>query len=170
MHPFLNHYQTNPTPAADCTNTGTTGAWNGATGNSGGFQDWEIDLSAYTGKQVEVSITYAQDFATQGLGVFLDARPDPQERRGRRSTGFETGLAPLGGPARPPAPSNAATWVARGAVGFADGPGIATEDTLLLGLRPRGRDGPHEARPADGRRDALLPRALDDLPTDFVNA
>ena len=47
--------------------------WNAATGNSGGFQDWEVDLTAFAGKQVEVSITYAQDFGTAGLGVFVDA-------------------------------------------------------------------------------------------------
>ena len=34
---------TAPTPAR-------TGAWNGATGNSGGFQDWEIDLSRLQGQ------------------------------------------------------------------------------------------------------------------------
>jgi bacillopeptidase F (M6 metalloprotease family) len=48
------------------------GSWNAATGNSAGFQDWKVDLSAYAGKQVEVSITYASDPGTQGLGVFVD--------------------------------------------------------------------------------------------------
>ena len=54
-----------PTPA-------TTGTWNAATGNSGGFQDWKFDLSAYAGKQVELSITYVSDPGFQGLGVFVD--------------------------------------------------------------------------------------------------
>ena len=134
IHPFLNRYQTNPTSAADCTNTGTTGKWNGATGNSGGFQDWEIDLSAYKGKQVEVSITYVQDFAVPGLGVFVDRLQILKDGAVTESNGFETGLAPwVAGP--PPAGTeNNAAWVARGAVGFAEGPGIATEDTMLWGF------------------------------------
>ena len=134
LHPFLNHYQTNPTPAADCTNHGTTGAWNAATGNSGGFQDWEIDLSAYAGKQVEVSITYAQDFATAGLGAFVDAVQILKNGAVTESTGFETGLAPWEAGPQPAGTAQDATWVGRGAVGFAEGPGIATEDTLLWGF------------------------------------
>ena len=77
LHPFVGHYETYNGPpggAADatCDPTGTTGSWNAATGNSGGFQDWSIDLSAYAGKQVEVSITYISDPGVQGLGVFVD--------------------------------------------------------------------------------------------------
>ena len=45
LHPFIEHYQTNPSTADDdCTNTGSSGVWNGATGNSGGFVPWSIDL------------------------------------------------------------------------------------------------------------------------------
>jgi hypothetical protein len=134
IHPFLEHYQTNPTAAADCANTGTTGQWNGASGNSGGFQDWEIDLSAYAGKQVEVSITYAQDFASAGLGAFVDAVQVLKNGTVAESTGFESGLAPwVAGP--PPAGTeNQAAWISRGAVGFTEGPGIATKDSLLWGF------------------------------------
>src|SRR3954466_9052239 len=131
LHPFLNHYQTNPTPGPDCTNTGTTGKWNAAQGNSGGFQDWNIDLSAYKGKQVEVSITYAQDFATAGLGVFVDAVQVLKNGAVAETQGFESGLAPWVAGPQPALTDNAATWVARGAVGFQDGPGIATDHTLL---------------------------------------
>ena len=46
--------------------------WNAATGRSNGWEQWSIDLAAYAGKQVEVSITYVSDPAIQGLGVFLD--------------------------------------------------------------------------------------------------
>ena len=106
-----------------------------ATGNSGGFQDWEIDLTAYKGKQVEVSITYAQDFAIAGLGVFLDALQVRQGRRGDRVQRASRPASPRGSPARSPrAPRTTAAWVARGAVGFTEGPGIATEDTLLWGF------------------------------------
>jgi hypothetical protein len=134
IHPFLNHYQTNPTAAEDCTNTGTTGAWNAATGNSSGFQDWEIDLSAYKGKQVEVSITYAQDFAVSGLGVFLDRLQILKDGAVTESNGFETGLAPFVAGPQPAGTENDAAWVARGPVGFEEGPGIATDDTLLWGF------------------------------------
>jgi len=134
LHPFLNHYQTNNTPGPDCTNHGTSGAWNAATGNSGGFQDWEVDLSAYAGKQVEVSITYAQDFATAGLGAFVDAVQILKNGAVTESTGFETGLAPWEAGPQPAGTAQDATWVGRGAVGFAEGPGIATEDTLLWGF------------------------------------
>ena len=101
IHPFVSHYQTNPTPANDCTNTGTTGVWNAATGNSGGFQDWEIDLSAYKGKQVEVSITYAQDFAVSGLGVFLDALQVVKDGAVRSPTASRR-ASPRGSPVRSP--------------------------------------------------------------------
>jgi hypothetical protein len=70
IHPFLAHY------AQDF--------------GTGGLGDWEVDLTAFAGKQVE-------------------------------------------GP--PPAGTeNDAAWVSRSAVGFTEGPGIATEDTLLWGF------------------------------------
>ena len=69
-----------------CSPTGTTGTWNAATGNSAGWQQWEVDLSAYAGKQVEVSIAYVSDWATQGLGMFVD---DIEVSTGEGSTSFE---------------------------------------------------------------------------------
>ena len=45
-----------------------------------GWQDWKVDLAAYAGKKVEVSISVATDWATQGLGVWVD------DAEGRRST------------------------------------------------------------------------------------
>ena len=47
--------------------SGTSG-----TGRSSGWEQWEIDLSDYAGQEVELSISYASDYAVQGLGVFLD--------------------------------------------------------------------------------------------------
>src|SRR5690606_32211797 len=67
IHPHLGHYMN-----AACEPTGTTGEWNAFSGNSGGWQDWSIDLSAYAGQQVEVSIAYASDWAFQGLGTWVD--------------------------------------------------------------------------------------------------
>ena len=159
MHPFLNHYQTNPTSAEDCTNTGTTGKWNGATGNSSGFQDWNIDLSAYKGKQVEVSITYAQDFAVSGLGVFLDEVQILKDGAVAESTGLRVRPRPVG---RRPA---AGRHRERRGVGrprprrLQGGPGHRDRGHPAVGLRPRGRL--HAGRAvggAEGRAD--LPAAL----------
>ena len=44
MHPFLTHYLTLGNP---CLATGTTGAWNSFTGDSGGWTHVAFDLSAY---------------------------------------------------------------------------------------------------------------------------
>ncbi len=93
LHPFITHYQG---PA--CEPTGSTGDWNAATGSSQGWSEWSVDLSAYAGQQVEVSIAYVSDWATQGIGVFLDditVLVDGQQAAG--TTGFETDLGWLDG-------------------------------------------------------------------------
>ena len=36
---------------------------------SQGWVQWSVDLSAYAGSQVEVSITYVSDWSTQGIRV-----------------------------------------------------------------------------------------------------
>jgi Zinc carboxypeptidase/Immune inhibitor A-like, MAM domain len=155
IHPFLDHYQSNPTPAADCTNHGSIGtppgAWNGATGNSSGWHQWDVDLSAYAGKQVEISITYAQDFASAGLGVFLDEA----QVTGVDATpeGFETGLGAWTAGPPPAGTENQAGWVSSTSVGFTDGPGVATKQTELWGF------GLEAVRGAD-KRAALLGDAL----------
>jgi len=70
-HPQLRHYLTQETmPARACKPTGTTGAWNAAGGNTGGWQNWSVDLAAYAGKQVELSISFVA--STARLGAFLD--------------------------------------------------------------------------------------------------
>ncbi len=134
LHPFLDHYQSNPTPAADCTNHGTTGDWNGATGNSGGFQDWDVDLAKFKGKQVEVSITYAQDFATEGLGVFLDDVQVLKNGAVTETQDFENGLGGWTAGPPPAGTANQAGWIDSTSVGFTDGPGIATNQTELWGF------------------------------------
>ena len=55
LHPFLAHYQTNTDKSQDAErglheHRHRTGAWNAATGNSGGFKDWKVDLSAVQGQ------------------------------------------------------------------------------------------------------------------------
>ena len=50
LHNHLRHYTTyDPAPTAvraAAHPTGTTGTWNAASGNSGGWNEWKIDLSA----------------------------------------------------------------------------------------------------------------------------
>ena len=71
LHPQLDHYQTLNADVT-CSPTGSTGTWNAASGNSAGWQPWDVDLSAFAGKTAEVSISYVSDWATQGLGMFVD--------------------------------------------------------------------------------------------------
>jgi hypothetical protein len=89
IHPFLTHYQTYNGYLAPCDPTGTTGEWHAATGRSAGWEEWSIDLSSYAGQQVEISISYASDWAFQNLGVFLD---DITLSTEGTTESFETGL------------------------------------------------------------------------------
>jgi Zinc carboxypeptidase len=132
LHPHLDHYQTQVGETA-CTPTGTTGVWNAASGDSGGWQQWQVDLGAYAGGQVEISIAYASDWATQGLGVFVD---DIVVSTGEGSTSFEgadTGGWQVTGPPAGSAP-NVNNFVFTDATGFPEGAAISTEDTVLLGF------------------------------------
>jgi hypothetical protein len=130
LHPHLAHYQTETPAGNDCTPTGTTGVWHAASGNSGGWQQWRIDLSAYRGRTVEISIAYASDWAVQNLGVFLDDVTLPDGS----TTSFETDLG--GWTAGQPATSgtNANNWVRTDAAGFPVGAAISTPDSLLFGF------------------------------------
>ena len=131
LHPHLDHYQTFVDGTPDtCTGTGTTGVWNAASGNSGGWVQWRIDLSAYRGQTVEISIAYVSDWAVQNLGVFLDDVTLPDGT----TTSFETDLGgwAVGQPATSGA--NANTWVRTDASGFPVGATISTPDSLLFGF------------------------------------
>ncbi|HWH01179.1 MAG TPA: M14 family zinc carboxypeptidase [Pilimelia sp.] len=129
LHPHLAHYQ-----GADCSATGTTGSWNAATGASGGWQEWSLDLSPYRGKQVELSISYASDWGTQGLGVFVDDVRVHADGAPVAGTSFE---ADLGGwtVAGPPPGSGANTndWT-RGQRAFEEGAVVVTRDTVYAGF------------------------------------
>jgi hypothetical protein len=131
LHPFLAHYQ-GPAPA--CASTGTTGQWHAATGTSNGWTEFDVDLSAYAGEQVEVSITYMSDWGTQGLGVFLDDVRVEVDGAVAAQTSFETDL---GGwtVAGPPAGSgpNSTDW-SRSQQAFDNGAATTTRDTVFLGF------------------------------------
>jgi Zinc carboxypeptidase len=154
LHPFLDHYQTQ-TGDTTCDPSGTTGAWNAAAGDSGGWQQWQVDLGAYAGGQVEVSIAYVSDWATQGLGVFID---DIVVSTGEGSTSFEagdTGGWEVTGPPPGSAP-NVNNFVFTTAAGFPEGAAITTEGSLLLGF------GLEAVTGADARAD-VMGRAMDYL-------
>lgn len=153
LHPFLDHYQTYDEATETCTPTGSSGVWNAASGSSGGWQEWSVDLGAYPGQQVEVSISYASDWATQGLGTFVDDVTEPDGT----STSFEGGLDGWAVPGAPDgSAANANDWIGTDAGGFPVGAGITTPNSLLLGFGFEGI-----ATPAE--RNAVMGRALDHL-------
>jgi hypothetical protein len=131
LHPWLDHYQTQDTPTT-CLPTGETGDWHAASGDSHGWQQWIMDLGAYAGGDVEIRISYASDWATQGLGVFIDDVTLPDGS----STSFEggdTGGWVASGPPPGSAP-NVNNFIFTTAAGFPEGATITTEDTLLFGF------------------------------------
>ncbi len=85
LHPFLTHYQS-PDDQGGCTPAGTTGSWHAVSGDSDGWEEWKVDLSGYSGSDVEVSISYASDDSVQLPGLFVD---DVAVSTGAGSTSFE---------------------------------------------------------------------------------
>jgi hypothetical protein len=131
LHPQLDHYQTQTGPSS-CDPTGTTGAWNAASGSSGGWQQWSVDLGAFANQQVEVSISYASDWATQGLGTFVD---DIEVSTGEGTTSFETGMDGWTTPGSPAGSSpNPNDFIRTTAAGFPEGPVATTQDTIYFGF------------------------------------
>lgn len=151
LHPFLAHYVNDA-----CEPTGSTGTWNAATGTSQGWQEWSLDLSAYAGKQVEVSISYASDWGTQGTGVFLDdvtvlANDVPIDQ----NDSFETDLDGWAVPGSPEGSvENTNDWI-RTQLGFDEGAIITTADTVFAGF---GFEGLPPAQ-----RDDLMARSMEQL-------
>jgi Zinc carboxypeptidase len=131
LHPFLDHYQTQ-TGASACSPTGTTGAWHAASGSSNGWQQWQVDLGGFAGQQVEVSVSYASDWATQGLGVFVD---DVEVSTGEGTTSFETGMDGWTTPGAPPGSApNSNDFTRTTPAGFPEGPVTTTGDTIYFGF------------------------------------
>ncbi len=144
VHPQLANYMTYvPGDPADpnddtCTPVGEPGSsggvWHAATGNSGGFHEWDLDLTAYAGTQVELSISYFSDAAIQGLGVFVDDVAVSAAGVVVDSTSFDADLG--GWVAGQPGDSapNDNNWIQSLDIGYVDGPAVATDDTLLWGF------------------------------------
>ena len=140
LHPFIDHYQTldvsdptNPT----CLPSGTSGDWNALTGDSNGWQPLSFDLSHFAGKTIEISITYASDFASGGTGLQVDDVKLSSAGVSTPITGFETGLGgfTVAGPPAGSAP-NAIDWVIAGVLDFPgdEAAGVVTGDTVTLGF------------------------------------
>lgn len=119
LHPFLAHYETYVDDPADdldpmCDPHGTTGEWHAATGASQGSERWNVDLSAYSGRSVEVSLTYMSDAYSHGV-MAID---DVVVSTGQGTTSFEDDSDPLGGwtVSGPPAgsPGNTSDWTTAG--------------------------------------------------------
>ncbi|MFF0864473.1 M14 family zinc carboxypeptidase [Nonomuraea sp. NPDC003560] len=129
IHPFTRHYQ-----GAACEPTGSSGAWHAASGNSGGWQQWKVDLTPYAGKRVELSISYVSDWSTQGAGVFLDDAKVTLDGAAAGDTSFESDLGGWA-VAAPPAGSAPSinNWFRTDQV-FEEGGGIVTADTVYLGF------------------------------------
>jgi hypothetical protein len=132
LHPFLDHYQTQQ--GDDCVPEGTTGTWNASSGASSGSEEWVVDLSAYAGQQVELSISYVSDWGTQGLGVFLDDVRIAADGATVAETSFEADLGgwTVGAPPEGSAP-NPTDW-ARSQLAYEEGAVTVTEDTVYTGF------------------------------------
>ncbi len=101
LHPFLEHYQTDNGDGT-CSPTGTTGGWAAVSGASNGSEQWDVNLSAYAGQDVEVSISYASDDVVQGAGAFVD---DVVVSTGQGTTSFENDGDTMDGWTVPGAPA-----------------------------------------------------------------
>jgi len=147
LHPQLAHYQT-VVDTSTCTPVGTTGAWHAATGKSGGWQPFAVDLSRWAGQTVEVSIAYVTDLTTQGLGVLLDDITLPDGT----STSFEDDLGGWrAGGAPPGSHPNPNDWIPATAASYPVGASITTPDSIILGFGLEGLATPEDRAVVMGR-------------------
>jgi peptidase M1-like protein/immune inhibitor InhA-like protein len=111
-HPFLLHYLTCDVVFEPCDPEGTTGEWWASSGFSDGYEEWTVDLSAWSGGAVELSFALETDVSLPFHGVFVD---DVEASTGEGSTSFEDDGNPLDGWAvtGPPAtsPGNDNDWI-----------------------------------------------------------
>jgi hypothetical protein len=129
LHPWLERYQGAGCSGAD-PNTG--GEWHATSGRSDGWERWEVDLSGYAGSEVEVAISYASDWAVQGLGVWVDDVKVSTES-GVESFEESLGVWSVPGPPEGSAP-NANDWERTTSVGYEEGAATATDNSLFFGF------------------------------------
>lgn len=155
LHNALERYQT-LNPDGSCTPTGTTGEWHATSGTGAGWETWDINLDAYAGSEVEVSISYVTDWATLNTGVFVDDVSVVVDDATIRETSFETGpdgWEVLGAP-EGSAP-NTNDWIRTEAL-ILTWAAITTPDTVLHGF---GLEGVTTA----AQRSEIMGRTLDYL-------
>ncbi len=131
IHPFLGNYMD-----AACSPTGTTGEWHALEGSSSGFKALAFDLSAYASETVELYISYASDWGTQGLGVFVD----DVKLGNAAAEDFEAGYGDWQ-PTAPEGTFNINNWERQVGEGFADGPVLRSDNSVYLGFGLEGVDG-----------------------------
>ncbi|MFF8834503.1 M14 family zinc carboxypeptidase [Streptomyces sp. NPDC015130] len=148
-HPFLARYLT--VGEDGCAPTGTSGSWNAFTGPSNGWRQASVDLSAWAGKRVELSISYVSDPGTGETGAFVD--DTRLVTTTTEAEGFETGLGAWTVPGAPEgSPGNGTDWT-RSAALFHSQAAVTTRDTVLLGYGL-------EHVPGASERGRLIGRAL----------
>jgi len=124
LHPHLELYQ-----GADCSGAG----WNAASGRSAGWEEWEVDLSDWSGDDVEISISYASDWAVQGIGAFVDDIDAPGLAGDATFDATLDGWAVLDGTTfDDPSDPNPNNWFQTGDVGFEEG--------AIVGMDPSDAD------------------------------
>jgi murein tripeptide amidase MpaA len=153
LHPWLEQYQ-----GADCSGAG----WNAASGRSDGWEEWEIDLTPFAGKTIEVYFSYASDWAIQGLGAWFDDVTLSWES-GTESFESGTGVWTVPVPTTPPGSApNPNDWFRSTSVGFDEGaatalyPSDATFRTLYFGFG-------FEGISTQAKRDEVMCRSMNHL-------
>ncbi|MFB9300266.1 hypothetical protein [Kibdelosporangium philippinense] len=121
QYPALANYLT--VSCGTCQPRGTTGTWNRVHGSSNGWRQTTVDLSAYAGKQVEVSITCISDPAFGGRGAFVDNASLVVGGNAVDSMDFESGLGGW----------RSAQWVQSGAV-LRTQAAISTAHSVVIGF------------------------------------
>jgi hypothetical protein len=155
LHPHLDHYQT-VNGDGTCSPSGTTGEWHAFTGSSGGWQEWNTDLSAFAGKNVELSISMITDWGTLGAGTWIDDAAVTVDGTRVAFTEFEAddhgwqaGPAPAG-------TANPAVGWRRTTEEFDEGAVVGTTDTVYTGFGFEGIAGA-------GKRAEFMSGVLDHL-------
>ena len=99
-----------------------------------GWTDWDVDLTTYAGKKVDLRISVITDWGTLGLGVWVDDLKLTDGATVLESNDFETDLGGwVAGP--PPAGTDVPLngWTRR-TEEFKEGGVVATDDTLYTGF------------------------------------
>ncbi len=158
VYPFLDHYMTQVgepfTRNARCLPNGTSGVWHAASGDSKGWVEWSVDLSAFTGREVEVAISHVANGTRLGwlvddVTLMVDGVAE--------TTSFEDGLdgwAITGAPEG--SDPNAMEASLAGADAVPVSAIVTTEDTVYMGFG-------FEAIATVAQRTEVMCRAMDHL-------